>query len=104
MDMGTVKDMFIILTYDINRTDGGRRLQKVAKVCEGYGIRVQDSVFELQINRAELIELKAKLNKIIDRQHDSIRIYTIGKVPSHHVEILGINNEIELSIDTPIML
>ena len=89
--------MFIILTYDINLSDGGKRLQKVAKICEGYGIRVQNSVFELTINSAELIKLKAKIESIIDRKTDSVRLYTIGKESSRHVEVLGVNNTIELS-------
>ena len=41
--------MYLLLTYDINTetTKGQKRLAKVARACERYGLRVQNSVFEI---------------------------------------------------------
>jgi CRISPR-associated protein Cas2 len=69
--------MDVLVTYDISTvtTDGVRRLMKVAKICEGYGIRVQKSVFECQLDNARLASLLADLREIIDPAEDSVRIY-----------------------------
>ena len=49
--------MFILLSYDI--ADSPERLRKVAKICENYGVRVQKSVFELDISMANVVQLNA---------------------------------------------
>ena len=55
--------------------EGRRRLRQVAKICEGYGLRVQKSVFEIVCTDADLIKLTASVTGVIDHTHDSIRIY-----------------------------
>ena len=56
-----------------------RRLRRVAKVCLDYGQRVQNSVFECEINPAQLVELKARLFEIVDLDHDSLRFYNLAR-------------------------
>jgi len=48
--------MEILVAYDVSTTDaaGERRLRRVAKICEGFGQRVQNSVFECILNDAQL--------------------------------------------------
>ena len=55
--------MMVVLSYDVDTSDsaGAKRLRKVAKVCEAYGCRVQNSVFELLIEPTQLVSLKARL-------------------------------------------
>ena len=69
--------MLILITYDVNtETEAGRkRLRKVAKQCVNYGQRVQNSVFECQLDAAKLREVEAKLESLIDKERDSLRIY-----------------------------
>ncbi len=83
--------MLILITYDVETvSEGGKkRLRKVAKLCTDYGQRVQNSVFECSINPAQLVVIKNKLSKIIDLEHDSIRIYHMGKNWERKVESLG---------------
>ena len=52
--------MLMVLTYDVDTSSpaGTRRLRKVAKTCEKYGMRVQNSVFEVLVDAAQLIQLK----------------------------------------------
>jgi len=64
----------ILAVYDI--TDP-RRLAKVAKTLEGWGSRVQYSVFELKITPLQLKNLHEKINGIIDIETDSVRYYII---------------------------
>lgn len=86
--------MQVLITYDVETvsSDGKRRLRQVAKVCIDYGQRVQNSVFELNIYPADLVNIKNKLEKIIDPKKDSIRIYKLGKNWENRVETLGRDN------------
>jgi len=69
--------MELLVTYDVNTTtpEGRRRLRQVAQVCEGYGLRVQKSVFEIVCTDADLLTLKDRITRIIDQANDSICIY-----------------------------
>ena len=46
--------MLLVVTYDVNTADpgGAQRLRQVAKLCERYGARVQNSVFEVMVDAA----------------------------------------------------
>ena len=88
---GDNRTMQLLITYDVaTSTDGGeRRLRRVAKVCLDYGQRVQNSVFECEINPAQLVELKARLFEIVDLDHDSLRFYNLGADWNRRVEHFG---------------
>ena len=96
--------MFVLLTYDIDLSDGGKTLRKVAKTCEDYGVRVQNSVFELDIDSAGLVKLKNVLGDIIDPSLDSIRKYKLGKMKKADVEIIGKREVVEISSDNGLFL
>ena len=83
--------MMVVLSYDVDTSDsaGAKRLRKVAKVCEAYGCRVQNSVFELLIEPAQLVALKARLTSVIDADKDSVRFYRLGSNWRPRVESLG---------------
>jgi len=72
--------MMVLITYDVNTETaaGKKRLHKVAKQCENYGQRVQNSVFECLIDQARMKLLQAKLEKLIDPTIDSLRYYYLG--------------------------
>lgn len=81
----------ILVTYDVNTEDltGKRRLQRVAKICEDFGQRVQNSVFECLIDPAEWAVLRSKLAKTADLKKDSLRFYFLGANWQRRVEHLG---------------
>ena len=72
--------MLMLVSYDVSTINaaGRRRLRQIAKVCEGWGVRVQNSVFECTLNWGEWIALKAKLEDICDPEVDSLRYYNLG--------------------------
>ncbi len=72
--------MLVLITYDVStETAAGRkRLRKVAKLCTDYGQRVQNSVFECDLDAAQLALLKARLTETIDETADSLRFYNLG--------------------------
>lgn len=78
--------MFIILVYDI----GQERVAKILKICRKYLYWVQNSVFEGEITQANLVKLKAELNRKIDKDKDSVIIYSFRTTKYSSIEILGI--------------
>ena len=79
--------MLLLITYDVNTENeaGKKRLRKVAKQCENYGRRVQNSVFECIVDQAQSVMLKSLLMDIIDDKVDSLRFYySQVRVPSIH--------------------
>lgn len=86
--------MFLIVAYDVNTTTaaGRKRLNKIAKMCCNYGQRVQNSVFECDMDYAKYIEVKAKLLNIINEKEDSLRIYNLGNNYNKRIEHYGIKN------------
>jgi CRISPR-associated protein Cas2 len=83
--------MDLLVTYDVNTTtpDGERRLRRVARVCEGYGLRVQKSVFEVVCTDVQRAHLEHALLSIIDATTDSIRIYPLSRRALDEVRHLG---------------
>lgn len=51
-----------LIIYDIRNP---RRLRKVAKTLEGYALRVQKSVFEMEAPEKKVKEVREKLKKLI---------------------------------------
>lgn len=96
--------MMIVLTYDVDFTqqNGAKRLRKVAKLCEQYGVRVQNSVFEIMMDSSQLASFKSKLLEIIDKKKDSVRFYRLGNNWENKIDILGIEKGFQQ--DQPIIL
>lgn len=85
--------MLVLITYDVNtETAAGRkRLRKVAKQCENYGRRVQNSVFECIVDQAQSVMLKAMLADTIDEEVDSLRFYYLGNKYETKVDHIGVD-------------
>lgn len=83
--------MLVLVTYDVNTISksGKKRLRDVAKNCENFGQRVQNSVFECLVDPAQFSELKHRLISIIDPQKDSLRFYYLGANWKPRVEHIG---------------
>jgi CRISPR-associated protein Cas2 len=83
--------MWVLVTYDVaTDTAAGRsRLRRVAKACEGYGQRVQKSVFESTVNENTYERMKQQLLKIVDENEDSIRFYKLPEGRERRVEEFG---------------
>ena len=83
--------MLIVITYDVNTetAQGRKRLRKVAKVCEDYGQRVQNSVFECEVDAGQLLKVKDRLIGLIDTETDSLRFYLLGNDSRKRAEHYG---------------
>jgi CRISPR-associated protein Cas2 len=83
--------MLVLVTYDVSlvQAGGARRLRRVAKACQDFGQRVQFSVFEIEVDPAQWATLKARLEKLIDPEQDSLRYYYLGANWHRRVEHVG---------------
>ncbi len=72
--------MLVLVSYDVSTESAGgkKRLRRVAKVCQGYGLRVQNSVFECLIDYGQAKQLQLRLEGMIDKEKDSLRFYFLG--------------------------
>ena len=96
--------MLVLITYDVNTetVSGKKRLRKVAKQCENYGRRVQNSVFECILDQAQSVVLKQSLIDIIDENVDSLRFYYLDNKYKTKVEHVGVEHGI--AVDQPLIL
>ncbi|MFB1050607.1 CRISPR-associated endonuclease Cas2 [Paraliobacillus sp. JSM ZJ581] len=90
--------MLVLITYDVSTSSPGgtKRLRKVSKACQNYGQRVQNSVFECNVDTAQYTSLKFKLEKLIDPMKDSLRFYKLGNNYKTKVEHIGAKESIDL--------
>ncbi len=83
--------MLMLITYDVSTmtATGRRRLRRVARACLDRGQRVQNSVFECEVDPAEWTALRARLLAEIDPGTDSLRFYRLGAEGRRRVEHVG---------------
>lgn len=83
--------MLMLVTYDVNvqSAAGRRRLRRVARACLDWGQRVQNSVFECELEPAQWALLRARLVEEIDPATDSLRFYRLGAEGRKRVEHVG---------------
>lgn len=98
--------MLVLVSYDVMTSDkeggGARRLRRVANVCKDYGLRVQNSVFECNVDPALWVKLKNELMAEIDEDKDSLRFYFLGSNWKRRVEHVGAKATIDL--DEPMVI
>lgn len=83
--------MLMLITYDVSTSSpGGRkRLRRVARACLDFGQRVQNSVFECEVDPAQWVALRARLIDEIDATEDSLRFYRLGAEGRRRIEHIG---------------
>ena len=81
----------VLICYDVNTAtaSGRKRLRKVAKECQNHAQRVQNSVFEADLDYSSFLKLKDRLEKLIDKEADSLRFYYLGNNWKRRVEHIG---------------
>ena len=85
---------WVVISYD---SPDDKRRTKVLKALEGYGERVQYSVFECEVRPADLPRLRERLERLLQADEDDIRLYSLcenclqkalwlGKAKAHRSE------------------
>ena len=96
--------MMILVSYDVSTVDkrGQARLRRVAKTCLDFGQRVQNSVFECNVDPAQWVSLKKQLLDLIDKESDSLRFYFLGSNWERRIEHYGAKPA--LALEGPLIL
>lgn len=66
--------MIFMVCYDISHP---KRLRKTAKVLENFGLRVQKSFFQCEINREGMHDLRQRVLDVLDLEKDYFFIYPL---------------------------
>lgn len=75
-----------VIAYD---SSCDKRRRKMAVLLEGYGVRVQDSVFECELNSTRIAQLKIRLKRLINPTLDSVRLYPLSRQNCEKVVNMG---------------
>ncbi len=68
--------MYIVLVYDISlENKGRRRWSHVFKICKKYLSHIQNSVFEGELSKVQLVKLRQELKPYSDKELDSVIIF-----------------------------
>lgn len=68
--------MYVILVYDIKSEDNGqKRWRNIFKICKRYLVHIQNSVFEGDITKSDIVRLKMEIDQYIDKDLDSVIIF-----------------------------
>ena len=96
--------MLVLVSYDVSTVGlaGKRRLRHVAKACRDFGVRVQNSVFECNVDPARWTRLKARLLDIYDPGADSLRFYFLGDNYQRRIEHHGAKPGID--VEAPLIV
>lgn len=94
----------VLVSYDVATAEpgGARRLRRVAKKCLDYGIRVQNSVFECNVDPAQWLALKNDLQTICNKDTDSLRYYYLGKDYQKRIEHFGAKPAVD--VESPLII
>jgi len=73
--------MYLLLTYDIktDTVEGQRALSGIGKLLKGYGVRVQNSVWECLLDPHELESLKREIQLFLQNCEGNVRVYQLPK-------------------------
>ena len=78
--------MLVLVVYDI---PNDKRRTKLSNFLEGYGRRVQFSVFECFLSLDEMRELYEKVKKLVKPAEDNVRFYWISQEAVSRVLTIG---------------
>ena len=83
-----------LVSYDISHP---KRLRRVARALEGFGVRLQYSVFECPLDGIRLAKLKAELQALLNHDEDQVLFVSLGPSSSDVsliIEAMGLPYEV----------
>ncbi len=78
--------MLVVVVYDI---PNDKRRTKLSNFLEGYGRRVQLSVFECFLSLEQMRQLYGKVKKLVEPVEDNVRFYWISEEAVSRVLVIG---------------
>lgn len=91
--------MMVLVSYDVSTSSKGgeRRLRRVSKACRDFGQRVQFSVFEIEVEPDQWVQLRQRLIDLIDEEVDSLRFYFLGRTWQKRIEHIGAKPALDMN-------
>ncbi len=83
-----------LVSYDISHP---KRLRRVARTMEGFGVRLQYSVFECPLDEIRMAKLKAELHELLNHDEDQVLFVSLGPSASDAtlvIEAMGLPYEV----------
>jgi CRISPR-associated protein Cas2 len=77
---------WMVISYD---SPNDKRRTKMLKALEGFGKRVQYSVFECEVRPSDVPRLHERLEKLLQQDEDDIRLYPLCENCLRKVRMLG---------------
>lgn len=90
-----------IVCYDIC---DDKRLARVAKTMRGFGDRIQYSVFECQLNGADLARCRHALSQIIHHREDQVLFVDLGPSEGRGDRVIAAIGKAYSAIDAPCII
>ena len=87
-----------LVCYDI--TDDRRRA-RVCKTMQGFGRRVQYSVFECQLNEADLVRCRGRLTTAIHHRQDQVLFVDLGPSEGRGDRVITALGRAYSNVDAP---
>jgi len=78
--------MNMIIAYDIAHP---KRLTRVAKIIMDYGYRVQKSIFEVTVDDRRFIEMKSRIDDVIEPAEDGVKFFPLCEKCAGTLENIG---------------
>ncbi len=87
-----------LVCYDIS---DDRRRERIFKTCRNYGIRLQYSVFECDLDPAELQNLQSELGGAISATDDQILFVSLGPTAGRGNRVISALGRPYTKLDSP---
>lgn len=87
-----------IVCYDISND---KRLRRVFKTCRNYGDHLQYSVFECDLNEAEMVNLQRELGEIINYIEDQVLFIALGPAENRGDRVIHALGLPYMKLDAP---
>lgn len=85
--------MLHIVAYDVV---SDRRIRRVARICEDYGVRIEKSVFECDLEEVEFERFWGRLGEVVE-DGDSVVDYPVSHSCRDRIRVLGVSRRDEPS-------
>ncbi|MEZ2661627.1 CRISPR-associated endonuclease Cas2 [Aneurinibacillus aneurinilyticus] len=83
--------MYVIITYDVSE----KRVGKVCRKLKEYLTWTQNSVFEGEVSKTQLLKCLAELERIIISNEDSVYFYEVNNPRHIKKKVMGVEKSFE---------
>jgi CRISPR-associated protein Cas2 len=90
-----------LVCYDIS---DDKRLARVHKTMRGFGRRIQYSIFECQLNGAELAHCRHALGQIIHHREDQVLFVDLGPTEGRGERVIASLGKAYSALDAPCII